>query len=218
MATEKQIKANRQNATKGGPKSPEGKAVVRRNARKHGIFASAVTEYDTKELRGIHDELAAWIRPVGPVEDMLVEQIAHAYLRLQRCARAEAEYHTMAWQPNLDPYYVQKYVEKRKKGMHASWFDSGTFNRSVALFARYNTTLTNQFIKLLHEIERVQRIRIGEDVPPPLVADLTVHAGDGAEDVLPPVVADAAVEVAEERQDTAGAPAGLGESLDAPAS
>jgi hypothetical protein len=41
MSTEAQIKANRQNSQKStGPRSPEGKAVVSKNAVKHGLFAS----------------------------------------------------------------------------------------------------------------------------------------------------------------------------------
>ena len=40
MATQKQIKANRQNAQKStGPKTSDGKAVVSQNAVKHGLFA-----------------------------------------------------------------------------------------------------------------------------------------------------------------------------------
>ena len=41
MATEAQIIANRRNSQKStGPRSPEGKAIVSKNAVKHGLFAS----------------------------------------------------------------------------------------------------------------------------------------------------------------------------------
>jgi hypothetical protein len=51
MATERQVAANRGSAVaplslnglKGGVKTEEGKAIPRLNARKHGIFASALT-------------------------------------------------------------------------------------------------------------------------------------------------------------------------------
>ncbi len=177
MATQKQIRANRENGKKGGPKTPEGKAIVRLNPRKHGIFSSALTEHDQEEIAGIHGELVAWFQPVGPVEGILVEKLAHTYLRLQRCARAEAEYHHSTWEmPINNPFAMQRYVKRRSLSMHASYFDPQQFERSVKLFSRYDTTLTNQLVKLLREIERLQRMRFGENVPPPLAADITLHA------------------------------------------
>ena len=182
MATKKQIRANRSNSLKGGVKTPEGKAVSRLNARSHGIFASALTRYDRTQARQIYRELAAWIQPVGPVEGMLVEKLAHTYLRLQRCARAEAEFHITTWEPKLDSLSVRNFVERRESGLHASNFSPRDFTASVNLFARYDTALTNQLIKLLHEIERLQRMRLGDQVPLPIAADLTVQADTASED------------------------------------
>ena len=176
MTTRKQIRANSRNGRKGGPKTVEGRAVSCLNARKHGVFASALTDQDEEELAGFHDELFAWIRPVGPVEGILVEKLAHTYLRMQRCARAEAEYHITTWEPSTEAYRVGWYVERRQEGRHASWFDPPQFEAAVNLFARYDAALTNQLIKLLHEIERLQRLRGGEDVPAPVAADLTLQA------------------------------------------
>jgi len=178
MRTEKQIVASRENGKTGGVKTAEGKAVSRLNARKHGIFASALTDYDEEAIQGVHGELAAWIQPVGPVERMLVEKLAHTYLRLQRCARAEAEYHITTWEAKTDEFALEHWVKTVKLGMHASHFAPGWFERAVKLFARYDTALTNQFVKLLHEIERLQRMRLGDNVLPPVVADVTVHSVD----------------------------------------
>jgi hypothetical protein len=176
MTSQKQIEANRRNAQKStGPKTEEGKAVSRLNARKHGIFASALTDEDQEELAGLHEELAAWIKPVGPIEAMLVEKLAHTYLRLQRCARAESEYHIRTWEPKGGPLALRQYKNSVDRGEHASWFDRRAFRNSVELFARYDKTLTNPLIKLLHEIERLQRLRCGENVAPPLVGELTLH-------------------------------------------
>ena len=178
--TKKQIEASRRNGRKGGIKTAQGKAVSRLNARKHGIFASAITDHDDEALRGIHRELAEWIKPHGPVEGILVEKLAHTYLRLQRCARAEAEYHISAWERPLDSLpALSSYADHLRLGMHASFFDAQEFERSVSLFARYDKTLTNQLIQVLHEIERLQRMRLGDDVAPPLVADLNVNGANG---------------------------------------
>jgi len=181
MATKKQIAANRRNALKGGVKTPEGKAVSRLNARKHGIFASALTAEDAEELHEIDDQLAAALEPVGPVEEMLVEKLALTYLQLQRCARAEAEYHIRAWEEKdlLMPFDEQRLKKRRDRGERAMPFDADAFARLVELIGLYDMRLTNQFLKLLHEIERLQRLRAGEKVLPPVVADVTVDVAGG---------------------------------------
>jgi len=155
MASERQIAANRENGKMGGPKTPEGKAVSRMNARKHGIFGSALTEYDAEELHGVYEEFAASIRPVGPIEESLVQQLALVHLRIQRCALAEAQYHIATWEPweEGDP---KARPNAEGKPVH---FDFERMEESVRLFGRYNVTLTNQFLKLLQQIERIQKMR-----------------------------------------------------------
>ena len=49
----------------------------------------------------------------------------------------------------------------------------------VELIGLYNARLTNQFLKTLHEIERCQRHRQGEHVPPPVAADVNDSGGCG---------------------------------------
>jgi hypothetical protein len=135
MASARQVAANRLNGLKGGVKTEEGKAVSRLNARKHSIFVAALTEEDSDEVRGYEDQLIASLRPVGRVEEMLVEKIALTWLRIQRCARAEGEYHiSISQTPN-----------------------------PMKLIDLYDNRLTNQFLKLLHEVERLQGIRKSEN-------------------------------------------------------
>jgi hypothetical protein len=183
MASVRQVQANRRNGLKGGVKTEEGKAVSRLNARKHSIFASALTTEDSEEAYAIEDELIVSLRPVGRVEGMLVEKLALTYLRMQRCARAEAEYHIQTWEePNKirEPYQWQRLQEQRRDGARGVVFDEKVFERMVKLIDLYDARLTNQFLKLLHEIERRQRLRSGERVPPPVVADLIIHADAGS--------------------------------------
>jgi hypothetical protein len=194
MATQRQLEACRRNGRPtssrraglrrpglGGPKTAEGKAVSRLNARKHGIFALALTDEDAEEMEGLYSELAACLAPAGAVEEMLVEKLAHTYLRLQRCARAEAECHVKIWEAKADSVSLRLYAERCADGRHASWFDVERFERAAQLFGRYDQTLTNQLIKLLHEIERVQRLRGGEEVPPPVAAEVNVAVGDAGD-------------------------------------
>jgi hypothetical protein len=162
MATEKQFAANRQNGLKGGVKTEEGKAISRLNARKHGIFAVALTPEDSEEVYGAEDQLIASLRPVGRVEEMLVEKPALTYLRMQRCARAEAELHVQTWKEpikQLDESRWYDLKQERRYGGRGVPFREAVFDRMVKLIDLYDARLTNQFLKLLHEIERQQRLR-----------------------------------------------------------
>lgn len=93
----KQLKANRLNASKStGPKSVSGKAVSKMNALKHGILSREVLVSGTNikesrhELMKLHQRFWDELQPVGPVEEMLVDQIVTAHWRLRRALSAES--------------------------------------------------------------------------------------------------------------------------------
>jgi hypothetical protein len=93
----KQLEANRQNAQRStGPRTQVGKARVKFNALKHGLLAKSVVLpiRSRSENRSRFDALLAQLieelKPVGILEDMLVEKIAVSYWRLRRALRAEA--------------------------------------------------------------------------------------------------------------------------------
>lgn len=93
MASEKQIRANRENARRStGPRSEEGKAVVRLNAVKHGTLAEAMvlpfTESE-EEWEEHRRGILGSIDPVGHVESALAERVAMLLWRLRRAARYE---------------------------------------------------------------------------------------------------------------------------------
>jgi hypothetical protein len=96
MISEKQEQANIRNAQLStGPTSPEGKAVVSRNAVRHGIFAKDLVinagdgREDALEYQELLTELKNDLAPVGRMEMMLVEKIAVNYWRLRRVVRYE---------------------------------------------------------------------------------------------------------------------------------
>ena len=191
MASEKQVAANRRNGLKGGVKTEEGKAVSRLNARKHSIFVTALTAEDSDEVRGYEDDLIASLRPAGRIEEMLVEKIALTWLRMQRCARAEAEYHIYTWKapnPILDDYAARHLEERRRCGARAVPFNMDVFERMVRLIDLYDARLTNQFLKLLHEIERLQLMRKGENgaATPEVKGESRAGAEEVASAVQPP--------------------------------
>jgi hypothetical protein len=93
MSTEKQIKANRQNAQKStGPKTDDGKAAVSQNAVKHGLFTgSIITGEDPAEFAAFHDNMLADLAPAGAVETMLAERVVNLWWRLRRAERMQNE-------------------------------------------------------------------------------------------------------------------------------
>ncbi len=93
----KQLEANRRNARRStGPRTPASKARVKFNALKHGLLAKSVILpiRSRSEKRSHFDALLAQLieelKPVGILEDMLVEKIAVSYWRLRRALRAES--------------------------------------------------------------------------------------------------------------------------------
>jgi hypothetical protein len=91
MATDKQIKANRQNAQKStGPRTAEGKAAVSKNAIKHGLFTDSLIGGENEaDYKVFHDEMLADLAPVGAVETMLTERVISLWWRLRRAERMQ---------------------------------------------------------------------------------------------------------------------------------
>jgi len=175
----KQMLPHGENPVEDGVETSDGKAITRFNARKHGIFATALTPEDSEELNAIEENLAADLRPVGRVEEILVETLAMTYLRMQRCARAEAEYYVRTWKKPNKREDEDAWEELKRKRACKAWavpFQDEQFRYAAELIGLYNARLTSQFMKTLHEIERRQRLRKGENVPPPSVADINIQS------------------------------------------
>ena len=91
MSTEKQIKANRQNAQKStGPRTAEGKTAVSQNAVKHGLFAESIIKGENEaDYEAFHDKMVAEMKPAGPTEILLAERIVSLWWRLERAERIQ---------------------------------------------------------------------------------------------------------------------------------
>ena len=87
MATKKQIEANKKNAKKStGPRTKKGKAIVSKNALKHGLLAkNHIIPTESKPEFELHrDETLAYLKPVGPIEAILANRIVELLWRLSR--------------------------------------------------------------------------------------------------------------------------------------
>ena len=92
MASLRQFRANQLNAQKStGPTTAEGKAVARRNALKHGLAGSGIV-LPEDEAEAVNERWAQWqssLKPDDAYSDWMVERIACAAIRLERCEHHE---------------------------------------------------------------------------------------------------------------------------------
>ena len=161
MASEKQIAANRVNALKAGVKTPEGKMAVRLNAVSHGLFSkeALLPGEDAVLLSQLRNNCLAELKPVGELETILVERIISSTWRLSRALRSEQTYGRPAAQDynNLAEFF--RGIDYRYHG----WQN----------YMRYETALERQIYKAMDALERLQRARQGEKLPPPV--SMEVH-------------------------------------------
>lgn len=95
MTSKNQVKANRINSQKStGPRTRQGKSIVSQNAIKHGILSRELVldglGEKKEELGFMKSRLIEELRPVGILEEMLIDKILTAYWRLRRVIWAEA--------------------------------------------------------------------------------------------------------------------------------
>ncbi len=95
--SERMREANRRNCLKStGPRTPTGREVSRMNALKHGLASKevlvrgSVGRESSRKLAAWHEQFHTRLKPVGPIEELLVDQIVTLRWRLRRILTAEA--------------------------------------------------------------------------------------------------------------------------------
>ena len=149
MASPAQILANRQNAqSSSGPKTPEGKKAVGRNATRHGLTSKQIVipgedAAAYEQLRqGLHDTH----QPVGEAERILVDQIAANAWRLMRAQRVETAFLAKLVEGAADPdeAIAVAFLEKSKE---------------MARMHRYVTAAQNAYYKAMAQLSKLQKER-----------------------------------------------------------
>jgi hypothetical protein len=118
--SQKQLEANKKNAPKGGVKTPEGKAIVKYNALKHGLLAKEVVitigegAENPEEFNSLLGVLQTQLAPEGTLEEMLVEKIAVAYWRLRRAYRYEVGLIRQELDTATDDFYDETNYKDKK--------------------------------------------------------------------------------------------------------
>ena len=139
--------ANQANATYStGPRTAEGKAISSRNSFKHGLFAKEVVALgeEAQELVALRQRLFEEHQPANATEEILVQEIADNYWRLQRARRMEANL--------LEQFTVE------------------TWNKMMSLILRATSSAERAMHKALNTLRQLQKERgfvpqRAEDIP-----------------------------------------------------
>ncbi|MGA2324643.1 MAG: hypothetical protein ABSH05_00005 [Bryobacteraceae bacterium] len=207
MASENQIRANRENARHStGPKTPEGKARSSANAIRHGLLARQIVLpiEDRAQYLELLAALEAEHQPEGPLETYLVHQMASAQWRLQRLTRIETGFFICRLEKVRELEYEDDDEEDDDEQSPApltpdEQFDEDTrllgvlFHRDsggdpFAKLARYENALQREFYKAL---DRFLDARARRTPPPPEKPNArnkpsSPHDGSGIHPCEPP--------------------------------
>jgi hypothetical protein len=139
----------------GGPATAEGKLVSSQNARKHSFFSKHLfrpgeeTSPEFQQHAAILSALTQQFRPVGTLEELMIEKIAVETTRFARLLQHEREI--------LDRAYP---------------FHDAAADRVL----RYQAAINRQLYQAQAQLERLQRGRAGDAVPAPISIDVRVDA------------------------------------------
>ena len=155
------LAANRRNARLStGPKTETGKNHSRINALKHGVLASVLvisagSWEDPADFEELLRALAADLKPLGKLEEMLVEKIAVCWWRQHRALRYEAQM-----------IHQRSESASAKRGRNDQ-FDL-PYDTELNKVLRYDAGIQRQLVHAINQLERMQRSRKGEHVPAPV--------------------------------------------------
>jgi len=161
MTSEAQIQANRQNGLRSrGPISIEGKAIASQNSIKHGLLSKdlIIRDEKPKDLQVFRDKIYQSLCPQGAMEGLLVEKIVNVSWRLRRLTKVEGEFLR-----DGDSMYSRRSLYQAFCGRDGD---------ALHTFSRYEASLERSFYKAVHELQRVQGMRLGQVVMAPLAIEV----------------------------------------------
>jgi hypothetical protein len=162
-----------------GPRTPRGKEGGKHNALKHGIFSKMVllkgepqSDFDSL-LTGLRDDL----RPDGMLEKILVEKLVSLIWRQRRLLMAEGAeirkgtefFHIIDFTDDYEAKPERVAEKKKLNAIARNVPDSPQLDRLL----RYEASLERAFDRTLSQLERLQRMRLGQAVPPPIQLSVT---------------------------------------------
>lgn len=165
--SQKQLEANRKNAKLGGVKTEEGKAVSKYNALKHGLLSKEVLLDGENEeaLIEIGKKLRTELEPRTEIELLLVDRITANTWRLRRAMQIEVEM--------IQDDCKATTFEKAKGLGEAFSYDFVNYD-TYGKFTRYEASIERGIYRALHELQRIQAVRMGEKPPAPVMVDVDI--------------------------------------------
>jgi hypothetical protein len=154
------------------------------NALRHGAYAEALTMLleAPEAFQAVRDGLAGNLRPSGHLEEFLVERLASLWWRMGRAKLAANQDLWMAAKRNTLPNPLRRDIimgfgqslalDEDECRTGGAWNHEGQER-----LLRHEMTLERAFYRTLHELERLQARRHGQQVSVPL--DMSMHSADG---------------------------------------
>jgi hypothetical protein len=183
----RRLAARRANAQKcTGPRTPEGKAVVRLNALKHGFFASDVVNpvldgpARAEEFNSLLDALLEDFQPQSARERLLVDEVAACCWRIRRllryecreswvdeddyrrAARTESPSEAIAAIMGYDHQAARQHTYRK---LHRAGLDSLILpsDFDIDKIVRYESLIKRNLYRALYTLERIHAARISPD-------------------------------------------------------
>ena len=178
MTSNSQIESNRKNAQRStGPRTPEGKSTSAKNALQHGLLSMQVIlpDEDRDELATFRRRTIAHLAPDGPLEMYFAELFIVNAWKLQRAGRHIAG--VIACRTSEARAELQgsgRDVEPLGLGL----IKDATGADTLSKLNRYERAYERGMYRALHELQRLQAVRRGDDVQPPAVLDVQVSSAD----------------------------------------
>lgn len=150
------------------------------------MTAKGLTQLDDEKAHAEMLQKLKWEKnPVGIVETHLVEAAALLIMKVLRAGCLESEYITSILNPekrehNLVGDLISQYEGPIVDPGIPAAMDAGTLQHLLN-YQRYASGFANSLFRCLHELERLQRMRLGERLPAPTALDVSLRAETGTQ-------------------------------------
>ena len=197
--SEKKLEANRSNAKLStGPKTERGKRFSRLNGIRHGLSGEfcLLPGEDGNLFNLLRKSLIGDLKPGGFLELALVDRMAGLIWRMRRAVKYESGLLTLEGRaskrdtyPDWNPFSKDSGLSEEETERVLDLLSMGKVFRgnssgenALKRLHRYETSLERSFFRNLHELQRLQKQRNGENVDAPAVLDVDISVTDADKD------------------------------------